>query len=405
MATVVYAWAPLHGGMKVAARLEWEAGQGRFRYSPEWLAAQEQGAYALDPRNLPLGEATTTLTENHGIPGVFADAGPDRWGRLVIERLNPHPPRNPAQWVLHTDGAGTGALRFSGSRSALGIARTVYSEVTLEQLEEASRAVAQGGFPPPPMREILCIASGALGGARPKAAMRWEGKEYIAKFENPQHDTVNMPRLEWACMRLASELGLDTASVMQLQVHGRSVLLVKRFDRGAGLPLHYLSARSLLAVYRAGERDMVAPEGRATYPALAAAARHLDIAGAGPQLFRRMALNYALGNTDDHLQNHGLLHEDGRWRLCPVFDVVATGGDQHAIGLGRLGREGTRANVLSAADLFGLSGADASTQLDLTLDAARHRLPQLLDDAEMPAAERQQALSRRCPEARTPAHR
>ena len=400
MANVLYAWAPLNGEMQVAARLDWESGQGRFRYGPDWLAAQDAGAYALDPRNLPLDEATITLTDNHGIPGVFADAGPDRWGRLVIERLSSRPPRNHAEWVLHTDGAGTGALRFSSSRSRLGPARTVYSEVTLEQLEEASRAVAEGGFPPPPMREILCIASGALGGARPKAAMRWEGREVIAKFENPQHDTVTMPKLEWACMHLASELGLDTAPVTRLQVHGRSVLLVQRFDRRGDQRLHYLSARSLLAVYRASERDMVAPEGRATYPALAAAARHLDIADAGPQLFQRMALNYALGNTDDHLQNHGLLHENGRWRLCPVFDVVATGGDQHAIGLGRLGREATRANVLSAADLFGLSAAEASVELDRMVDAARHRLPHLIDEAEMPAAEGRQALARRCPEAR-----
>lgn len=400
MANVLYAWAPLNGEMQVAARLDWEAGQGRFRYSPGWLAAQDAGAYALDPRNLPLDEAITAVTENHGIPGVFADAGPDRWGRMVIERLSKRPPRNHAEWVLHTDGAGTGALRFSNSRSALGQARTVYSEVTLEQLEEASRAVAEGGFPPPPMYEILCIASGALGGARPKAAMRWEGEEVIAKFENPQHDTVTMPKLEWACMRLASELGLDTAPVTRLQVHGRSVLLVQRFDRRGDQRLHYLSARSLLAVYRAGEREMVAPEGRATYPALAAAARHLDIADAGPQLFQRMALNYALGNTDDHLQNHGLLHDNGRWRLCPVFDVVATGGDQHAIGLGRHGREAKRANVLSAADLFGLTAAEATAHLDRMVDAARHRLPQLIDEAEMPEAERRQSLARRCPDAR-----
>ena len=28
-----------------------------------------------------------------------------------------------------------------------------------------------------------------------------------------------------------------------------------------------------------------------------------------------------VNNTDDHLRNHGLLHERGGWRLSPAFDI------------------------------------------------------------------------------------
>lgn len=36
------------------------------------------------------------------------------------------------------------------------------------------------------------------------------------------------------------------------------------------------------------------------------------------QLLRRICFSYAFNNTDDHMKNHGLLLEDGRWRLSPL---------------------------------------------------------------------------------------
>lgn len=202
--------------------------------------------------------------------------------------------------------------------------------MTLEQLEEASRAMAEGGFPPPPLYEILCVQSGALGGARPKAAMTLEGHEVIAKLQQPQYDTVDVPKVEAACLALARRAGIDAIHATLATVHGRSVLLVDRFDRQDGESVHYLSARSLLNVYRATEQDTVAPAGRATYAAMAAAARRIGVDGAGPELFRRLAFYYAIGTTDDHLQNHGFLF-DGTWRLAPVFDLVAQGRESLAI--------------------------------------------------------------------------
>lgn len=39
------------------------------------------------------------------------------------------------------------------------------------------------------------------------------------------------------------------------------------------------------------------------------------------QLFRRVAFNVAVGNRDDHLQNHGFILTDTGWHLAPAFDV------------------------------------------------------------------------------------
>lgn len=392
----LYLWAPLGGEMKVAARLDWDRDVGSVRYAPSWLEAPD--AYALDPLNLPLGDEDRLIEQNRGIPGVLSDAGPDRWGRRLMERLSSRPPRNEAEWVLATAGAGTGAIRASLSRSALPPVQPVYPQVTLEQIEEASRQVAEGGFPPPPMYEILCVQSGALGGARPKAAMLIDGRQVIAKFQQPQQDTVDVPRLEAACLALAKRAGIDAVEASVTSAHGRSVLLVDRFDRRGGVPLHYLSARSLLAVYRASELDTVSPGGRATYAAIAAAARRMGIEGAGAELFRRMAFNYAIGNTDDHLQNHGFLYDEG-WRLAPAFDIVAIGGESLAIGAGRQGRARTRENLLSGAGDFGLRASEADAILEQAITAARG-LGNELDRLAMPAGERAQVLRHLCDEAR-----
>jgi serine/threonine-protein kinase HipA len=228
--------------------------------------------------------------------------------------------------------------------------------------------------------------------------MTIEGREVIAKFQQPQLDTFDVPKVEAACLALARRAGIDAISASLATVHGRSVLLVDRFDRQDGDPVHYLSARSLLNIYRASEQDTVAPAGRATYAAMAAAARRIGVEGAGPELFRRLAFNYAIGNTDDHLQNHGFLF-DGTWRLAPAFDLVPQGGESLAIGAGRQGRSRTRENVLSGAGDFGLRPHEAEELLEQAIQAARG-LGDELDRHAMPAGERAQVLQKLCAEAR-----
>jgi serine/threonine-protein kinase HipA len=40
------------------------------------------------------------------------------------------------------------------------------------------------------------------------------------------------------------------------------------------------------------------------------------------ELWRRIAFSVLISNTDDHLRNHGFLHERGEsWRLSPAFDL------------------------------------------------------------------------------------
>jgi len=56
---------------------------GRLRYGDRYLKRQD--AVALDPFKLPLAKEVFEFTRLHGIPGAVRDAGPDAWGRRVIE--------------------------------------------------------------------------------------------------------------------------------------------------------------------------------------------------------------------------------------------------------------------------------------------------------------------------------
>jgi len=52
-----------------------------FEYAPGWL--QRDDAFAMDPTSLPLQRGV-----HHGATlwGAIQDGGPDRWGRILIER-------------------------------------------------------------------------------------------------------------------------------------------------------------------------------------------------------------------------------------------------------------------------------------------------------------------------------
>jgi serine/threonine-protein kinase HipA len=98
-------------------------------------------------------------------------------------------------------------------------------------------------------------------------------------------------------------------------VAGKTILLLRRFDRIDGQRIPFLSAMSML-----GAKDN---ETRSYLEFVDALRRH----GAAPKddmrmLWRRVVFSILISNTDDHLRNHGFLYDgpDG-WRLAPAYDL------------------------------------------------------------------------------------
>ena len=119
---------------------------------------------------------------------------------------------------------------------------------------------------------------------------------------------------EKTALDLAEAAGITVPRRQLIGVEGQPVLLLDRFDRDHSQRVGYLSAMSLLEARDGQNRD---------YTELAETLPEYGSATAGDlrQLWRRIAFSVAVHNTDDHLRNHGFLHDKGGWRLAPAFDV------------------------------------------------------------------------------------
>jgi len=90
----------------------------------------------------------------------------------------------------------------------------------------------------------------------------------------------------------------------------------------------------------------------------------------GRELFGRMVFNAVIGNDDDHPRNHAAryLHEEGRWRLAPAYDVVPNTDFTPrylAMQLSTGDREISRQAALKDARAFGFgSPSEAAEYLD-----------------------------------------
>jgi serine/threonine-protein kinase HipA len=162
---------------------------------------------------------------------------------------------------------------------------------------------------------LLFRAGSSPGGARPKALVTDEGGAYLAKFASIK-DHLDVVTLEAAAMELARLSGLETADTRLERFGGRNCLLVKRFDiHPAGGRNHLISMQSLLKAdgyYNAGYRDpaMVIKQ------VSSAPKRDLRM------LYRQMAFNGMIGNTDDHLKNFCMRHDDRGWRLSAKSEII-----------------------------------------------------------------------------------
>jgi serine/threonine-protein kinase HipA len=164
-------------------------------------------------------------------------------------------------------------------------------------------------------RERQLIASSAsMGGAHPKLLISDQGREWIAKF--PKGNNVDQLLIEHASMELARRAGLKVAASSVVLSGVDHVLLVERFDRKVdGSRVHAVSAKTMLA----GEPDD-------SYASISSIIRRCgrskEVKEQQKELFRRMAFNIMIDNTDDHTKNHAfLMDDDGTWELSPAYDI------------------------------------------------------------------------------------
>lgn len=338
---------------------------GRFVYGKSYLSRGD--AVSIDPVELKLSEETYETGRLNGVFGALRDAGPDYWGRRVIEKHAGPPQLGELDYLLNSADDRAGALGFGLGQQPPAPRRKFNKTLELAKLQEIAEAL---------MREEdvkteeaaqvqdLMLLGTSMGGARPKAVVEDDDGLWIAKFNRPD-DRWNNTRVERAMLELAKACGLRVVESRVATVGAKDVLLVKRFDR-TKTDKGYLRSRMIsgLTVLRAAEA--VEMRDRWSYLLMAEEMRRVtqEPEKDTKELFQRMTFNALISNLDDHPRNHALVAKEGEWQLSPAYDLTPSPviSQEHrglALEVGDQGRFANARNVLSQHARFLLDAEDA----------------------------------------------
>jgi serine/threonine-protein kinase HipA len=352
-----------------------------FVYDDRYLA--DPDAYALDPA-LPLVSGTLQTPARRAMFGAFADGSPDRWGRTLIHRAERARaqaartvPRSMSEFDVLLgvrDDLRQGALRFRLDEEGPSLATEDWGVPVLTDLPALLDIAARAEQDTAGYEDLqrLLRAGSSLGGARPKAhVVDAAGRVAIAKFPSAGSDTWNVMAWEKVALDLARDAGVTVPDSQLLRVGDRHVLVVDRFDRDGGTRIGYASAMTML---EASDRD------QRSYLEIAEVIEERSTAATADlrQLWRRIAFSILISNTDDHLRNHGFLHERGdSWTLSPAFDLnpdPRPGPKDLSTAIDFTDTRASVDNLMRVADHFRLGTSDAlAVVAEVTQAVARWR--------------------------------
>lgn len=361
----------------------------RFSYSEAWLR-EIPDAFPIDPE-LPLYGGD----QFPGIPrelfGIFRDASPDRWGRVLMERREAQrarsekrKPRRLGEWEFLlgvSDASRMGALRLrelGGEQRFLDDRLLgVPPAARLRELEAIAGKIDAPDSEERPeydrwLSQLLAPGS-SLGGGRPKATfVEGDGIPWIAKFPGCQ-DRFDVGLWEYLAHDLARRAGISVPEARPVKLGSEHhTFSVRRFDREAGRRRLYTSAMTLLL-----RNDGDA----ASYLEIAQALQdHGDpetISSDLAELYRRIVFNVLVGNRDDHLRNHGFLRSKHGWRIAPAFDINPNPDkDEHALALDEMSSTPSVAVVRKTHEFYRLSRIRAA-QIEAEVRAAFEDWPSI----------------------------
>ena len=353
-------------GKRIVGRLRFESDGRRqhsqFEYDAAWLAADDR--FALAP-GLPLRDGSHFSSgkddKRSALPGCFADAAPDSWGRALMTMALGDGLSEFDYLVLSDDRTRQGALRFLGEdmEPLSDLTPPIPRLVELDRLRTLAQRFEQDpGGAEEEARDLAGVA-GSLGGARPKANVEGDGHLWIAKFTSAQ-DTKPVERAEVATLELARMCGLRVADArLELRDSDSPIALIRRFDRRGDTRIPYISARTAL--------DWQSEEG-GFYTDIADVIRQISSKPVEDlhELWRRIIFTILVSNKDDHLKNHGFIYAGGdRWRLSRAFDINPSPSRRRILETGIIQGGSFDASLeiaLEACEFFDITPFDAGHQ-------------------------------------------
>ncbi len=327
-----------------------ESGLIGFQYDRNFLGSGIEVA----PLTMPLSELTYSFpalpeATYSGLPGIFADSLPDKFGNIVIRSylLSQGRTENDLtalEKLCYVGQRGMGALEYEPSADLVDVGKeididalTTLASDILSEKESLHIAHDQN------MIAQLMQGSSSVGGARAKTLIAWkpdtgeirsgqidagEGYGYwLLKFDDisnnrdkdQEPDSREYTRIEYAYYLMAEEAGIKMSECRLYRENGRAHFMTKRFDRtdDKGEKLHMQSLCAMVHM------DFNSPRIYSYEDAFQVMRQlmlpHSDFL----QLYKRMLFNEFARNYDDHTKNITfLMDKKGRWRLSPAYDMT-----------------------------------------------------------------------------------
>ena len=375
-----------------AVSLEAGRDHAAFQYAPAFA----RSGIEVSPLTMPFSDRVYVFPELplrtfHGLPGMLADALPDRFGNLLIDAWLATQGRTPdgfsaVERLCYTGTRGMGALEFApvlGPRPRKAARIEIEALVRLASEVLSQRAGLLGSFQGPArqraLQAILRVGTSA-GGARAKAVIAWNrktdeikagqldappGYEYfLLKFDGMGEDSElgaskDYGRVEFAYYLMARKAGIDMSECRLLHENGRAHFMTKRFDREEGGVRHHM--QTLCAIDHVDFKK----KGTNSYAQLFQVISQLALPyEQKEEAFRRMVFNVMARNCDDHTKNLSFrLRQGSPWELAPAYDITFAHNpkgewtNQHLMSVNGKFKGFTEDDMLRVADRFGIGTA------------------------------------------------
>ncbi len=344
-------WGELFGAVR------WDDRQQMvfFQFAPNAINRN----WNLSPIKMPISEGSricsfpelrasrnSASSTFNGLPGLLADALPDRYGNQLIKAWLVKQGRseesmNPVEKLCFIGSRAMGALEFEPAQmnadmrsfsieigSLIDIAKKVLYEreaFTTNLFADENKAV----------QDLLKIGTSA-GGARPKAVIAYNTKtgevrsgqgnvpkgfeHWLIKLDGVSNDqfgeSSGWGRVEYAYYLMAKDCNIEMSESYLFEENDRAHFLTKRFDREGNEKIH---TQTLCGLQHYDFNDMFS----FSYEQVFQTMRQLYLTyPEAEQMFRRMVFNVLATNYDDHTKNFSfLMKKDERWRLAPAYDL------------------------------------------------------------------------------------
>jgi serine/threonine-protein kinase HipA len=111
------------------------------------------------------------------------------------------------------------------------------------------------------------------------------------------------------------------------------------------------------------------------------------------ELYRRVAFNICLGNTDDHYRNHGFLLIAKGWTLSPAYDINPSLNDYQSLLISAISNESNLNILLESCEEYMLD-KKVSTDIIQEVVSAVKSWKKLANQLQIPKSEMDRFMAR-----------